>query len=408
MHFPALEHKDYRVYMSGQFISLIGTSMQQLAMSWMIFKLTNSPLWLGIAGFSAQLPMFIFGLFAGVIVDHVDRHKLLIWTQALAALQAFVLAALTFSGKITLTHLIILDFTLGTINAFDMTTRQAFIVQIVKHKKNLPNAIAINSSVINLTRLLGPAIAGMMIAMVGEGMCFLFNGLSYIAVLSALLILKVDPYVPPEFNRHKIISGIKTGYEATFKNPHIRSILIFLIFISFFGMPYTTFFPAIANKVPNGGAHALGWISSCVGVGSLLSALWLSNRQGAPTLARVVGISGMAFAVFLIVLSRLDNFQFILFSVFTTGMSMMLQLASSSTIIQSTVDDDKRGRVMSFFNVSLLGILPFGSLLMGYSAEHLGLHTAFLINGSICLVGAFLFYKKAPKINEYILAKSSV
>ncbi len=359
MHFPALEHKEYRVYISGQFISLIGTSMQQLAMSWMIYRLTNSPMWLGIAGFSAQLPMFIFGLFAGVIVDHVDRHKLLIWTQGLAALQAFALAALTLSGKVTLAHLIILDFTLGTINAFDMTTRQAFIVQIVKNKKNLPNAIAINSSVINLTRLLGPAVAGTMIALVGEGMCFLFNGLSYIAVLTALLIMKVDPWTPPEFHRNKIVSGLKVGYEAIFKNSNVRSILFFLAFISLFGIPYTTFFPAIAGKVPNGGANALGWISSCVGVGSLLSALWLSSRKGAPTLARIVGGGGIAFSFFLIVLSRLDNFHFILFSVFTTGMSMMLQLASSMTMVQSTVDDDKRGRVMSFFNVSLLGIAPF-------------------------------------------------
>lgn len=380
--------------------------MQQLAMSWMIYRLTNSPMWLGFAGFSAQLPMFIFGLFAGVIVDHVDRHKLLIWTQALAAVQAILLAVLTFTGHVTLAHLIILDFTLGTINAFDMTTRQAFVVQMVGSKKDLPNAIAINSSVINLTRLLGPAIAGAMIAFVGEGMCFLINGISYIAVLLALMNLKVTPYAPPAFNPRKIFSNFKVGYEAIFKNEHMRAVIFFLTFISLFGIPYTTFFPAIAAKVPGGGARALGWISSCVGIGSLVSALYLSNRRGAPTLARIVGGAGIAFSIFLIILSRLDHFQFILFSVFTTGMSMMLQLASSNTMIQSTVDDDKRGRVMSFFNVALLGIAPFGSLLMGFSAEHLSLHTALLINGVICLIGASLFFKKAPMINEYILSKA--
>lgn len=405
MNFPALENKNYRIYISGQFVSLIGTSMQQLAMSWMIYKLTNSPMWLGLAGFSAQIPMFIFGLFAGVIVDHVDRHKLLIWTQALAALQAIILAILTFTGHVSLAHLIILDFTLGTINAFDMTTRQAFVVQMVKSKKDLPNAIAINSSVMNLTRLLGPAIAGGMIALVGEGMCFLINGISYIAVLLALLNLQVEKYTPPAFHHTKIISNLKVGYEAIFKNENNRAILFFLVFISLFGIPYTTFFPAIAAKA-GGGSQALGWISSSVGIGSLISALYLSNRRGAPTLAKIVAGAGIAFSIFLIILSRLDNFQFILFSVFTTGMSMMLQLASSNTMIQSTADDDKRGRMMSFFNVGLLGIAPFGSLLMGFSAEHLGLHTALLINGVICLIGALIFYQKAPKINEYVLSKA--
>lgn len=407
MAFPALRHKDYRVYISGQFISLMGTSMQQLAMSWMIFKLTNSPMWLGIAGFSAQLPIFIFGLFAGVIVDHVNRYKLLLWTQVLACLQAFALAALTFSGKITLTHLIILDFTLGTINAFDLTTRQAFIVQIVKDRKDLPNAIAINSSVNNLTRLLGPAFAGLMIAIVGEGFCFLINGVSYLGVISALLLLKVAPHVPVEFHYRKILKGLKVGYDATFKNPSIRNILLYLIFISFFAIPYTTFFPAIAAKSPEMGASALGWITSCVGIGSFISALWLSNRKGQPTLAKVVAVSGIAFAVFLIVLSRLDNFHFILFSVFTTGMTLMLQMASSNTMIQSTVDDDKRGRVLSFFNVSLQGLAPFGSLIMGFSAEHLGLHTALLINGVIILIGASYFLKKAPKIDEYVAMRTA-
>lgn len=407
MAFPALKHKDYRIYISGQFISLMGTSMQQLAMSWMIYKLTNSPMWLGIAGFSAQLPIFIFGLFAGVIVDHVNRYKLLLWTQILACLQAFALAALTFSGKITLTHLIILDFTLGTINAFDLTTRQAFIVQIVKDRKDLPNAIAINSSVNNLTRLLGPAFAGLMIAVVGEGMCFLLNGISYLGVISALLVLKVAPHVPVEFHYRKMVSGLKVGYDATFKNPSIRNILLYLIFISFFAIPYTTFFPAIAAKAPEMGASALGWITSCVGIGSFLSALYLSNRKGQPTLAKVVAISGMAFAVFLIILSRLDNFHFILFSVFTTGMTLMLQMASSNTMIQSTVDDDKRGRVLSFFNVSLQGLAPFGSLIMGFSAEHLGLHTALLINGVIILIGASYFLKKAPQIDEYVAMKTA-
>lgn len=406
MNFPALKHKNYRIYISGQFISFMGTSMQQLAMSWMIYKLTNSPFWLGFAGFIAQLPMFLFGLFAGVIVDHVNRHKLLMWTQALAGLQALVLAALTFTGHITLAHLLILDFTLGTINAFDMTTRQAFVVQIVKGKQDLPNAIAINSSVTNLTRLLGPAFAGFLIAYVGEAWCFLINGISYIAVLAALFYMKVDPYIPVVFHPKKILTGLKVGFDSTFKNENTRNILFFLSFLSFFGMPYVVFFPAIAANIPNGGSHALGWITSAVGVGSFLSALYLSSRKNKPTLARIVGAAGMIFGLLLIILSRVNNFYFILFCVFSTGMAMMMQLASSNTMIQSTVDDDKRGRTLSFFNVSLLGVVPFGSLIMGYSAEYLGLHTALLINGIIMLIGASIFFTKGHKINEFVMMKS--
>lgn len=407
MNFPALKHKNYRIYISGQFISFMGTSMQQLAMSWMIYKLTNSPFWLGFAGFIAQLPMFLFGLFAGVIVDHVNRHKLLMWTQALAGIQALALAALTFSGEITLVHLLILDFTLGTINAFDMTTRQAFVVQIVKGKQDLPNAIAINSSVTNLTRLLGPAFAGFLIAYVGEAWCFLINGISYIAVLTALFYMKVDPYIPVLFHPKKILTGLKVGFDSTFKDENVRNILFFLSFLSFFGMPYVIFFPAIAAHIPNGGSHALGWITSAVGVGSFLSALYLSSRKNKPALARIVGAAGMIFGLLLILLSNLNNFYFILFSVFSTGMAMMLQLASSNTMIQSTVDDDKRGRTLSFFNVSLLGVVPFGSLVMGYSAEHLGLQRALLINGIIMVIGASVFFfKKAQKINEFVMLKS--
>lgn len=400
---PALKHRNYRIYLSGQFVSLIGTWMQQLAMSWMIYKLTKSTMWLGIAGFSAQIPMFIFGLFAGVIVDHVNRHKLLIWTQMLSAVQAFILAALTLSGKINLTELIILDFTLGTINAFDMTTRQAFIIQMVKDKKDLPNAIALNSTVINMTRLIGPAIAGIMIATFGEGMCFLINGCSYIAVLIALLNIKVDAQVKVHFNQKKIMESLKVGYHATFNNKTISTILFFLSFMSLFGMPYTTLFPALAAKVSNGGAHTLGWLTSCVGVGSLVSALYLVNRKGPPTLAKIVGCAAVAFAFFIMILSRLDNFHFILFSVFTTGMSMMLQLSSTNAMVQSVVDDDKRGRIMSFFNVALLGVVPFGSLLMGFLAEHVGIHNALLINGGICLIGALFYLRRAPAIDKYIL-----
>lgn len=401
--FPALKHRNYKIYLSGQFVSLIGTWMQQLAMSWMVFRLTKSAFWLGVSGFSSQIPMFIFGLFAGVIVDHVDRHKLLIWTQSLSALQAFVLAALTFSGKITLTELIILNFTLGCINCFDITGRQSFVIQMVKSREDLPNAIALNSSVVNMTRLIGPAIAGAAIAAVGEGMCFLLNGVSYIAVLIALFSIKVDKVKRLKFNINKIFDHITVGYHSAFDNQAISSVILFVAFISFFGSPYINVFPALAASLPNGGAHTLGYISAATGLGSLIGALYLAYRKGPPDLGGIIAFGGLNMGAFLVVLSFVHVLPLILVCVFMTGMGLMLQMSSTNTIIQTLVADDMRGRVISFLTLGLFGTAPFGSLLMGTMAEHMGLSRTFLINGLFCLAGSYFFIKRASSINSHII-----
>ena len=400
---PALKHRNYKVYLSGQFISLIGTWMQQIAMSWLVFRLTKSALWLGISGFASQIPMFIFGLFAGVIVDHVDRHKLLFWTQGLSALQAFALAALTFSGKINLTQLIILNFTLGIINCFDITGRQSFVIQMIKDKKDLPNAIAINSSIVNMTRLIGPAIAGATIAAIGEAMCFLLNGLSYIAVLIALFTIKVDKVKKLDFDIKKIFSNIKIGYHSTFSNPSISAVIILVAFYSFFGVPYINFMPALASKLPNGGAHIFGWISASTGLGSLVGALYLAYREGPPDLGGIIGFGGLTMGLFLVVLSQVSSLPLILFSVFMIGLGIMLQLSSTNSVIQTLVEDDKRGRVLSFLTLALFGTAPFGSLLMGSMAESIGLGKTFLITGLVCFIGALFFIKKSAQINAHII-----
>ena len=406
--FPALKHRNYKIYISGQFISLIGTWMQQLAMSWMIFRLTNSAFWLGVSGFASQIPLFLFGLFAGAIVDRVDRHKLLIWTQSLSAIQAFILAGLTFSGKINLTQLIILNVTLGIINCFDITGRQSFVVQLIKNKKDLPNAIAINSSVVNMTRLIGPAVAGATIAFVGEGMCFLLNGLSYISVLIALFNIKVDKVKKLKFNINKIFENIIVGHRSTFENPSISIIIQFVAFTCFFATPYVNFLPALSAKFPNGGAHFLGWISASTGLGSLLAALYLAYRKGPPDLGGVIGFGALIMGLSLASLAFFHNFILVLFIVFMIGFGMMLQLISTNTVIQTLVDDDKRGRVMSFLTFALFGFSPFGSLLMGAMSEHLNLDYTFLINGIICFIGSLYFIKRAPKINAHIIAHVQV
>ena len=406
--FPALKHRNYKIYISGQFISLIGTWMQQLAMSWMIFRLTNSAFWLGISGFASQIPLFLFGLFAGAIVDRIDRHKLLIWTQSLSAIQAFILAGLTFSGKITLTHLVILNVTLGIINCFDITGRQSFVVQLVKDKKDLPNAIAINSSVVNMTRLIGPMVAGATIALFGEGMCFLLNGLSYLSVLIALFTIKIDKVKKLKFNINKIFDNINVGYRSTFENPSISTVIQFVAFTCFFATPYVNFLPALATKFHNGGAHLLGWISASTGLGSLVAALYLSYRKGPPDLGGVIGFGALIMGFSLASLAFFNNLAIVLFIVVMIGLGMMLQLISTNTVIQTLVEDDKRGRVMSFLTFALFGTSPFGSLLMGSMSEHLNLDNTFIINGTICFIGSLFFIKRSPKINAHIIAHVQV
>lgn len=401
--FPALKHRNYKIYLSGQFVSLIGTWMQQLAMSWMVFRLTKSAFWLGVSGFSSQIPMFVFGLVAGVIVDHVDRHKLLIWTQSLSALQAFVLALLTFSGQITLAHLIFLNFTLGCINCFDITGRQSFVVQMIKNREDLPNAIALNSSIVNMTRLIGPAIAGAAIASVGEGMCFLLNGVSYIAVLIALFSIKVDKVKRKQFNVGKILDHIKVGYQSTFNDEAISAVILFVAFISFFGSPYINVFPALAASLPGGGAQTLGYISAATGLGSLAGALYLAYRKGPPDLGGIIAFGGLNMGAFLVALAFVSQLPLVLVCVFMSGMGLMLQMSSTNTVIQTLVEDDKRGRVISFLTLALFGTAPFGSLLMGSMAQHLGLSNTFLINGALCLLGAYFFIQKANRINAHIL-----
>lgn len=401
---PALKHRNYKIYLSGQFVSLIGTWMQQLAMGWMVYRLTHSAFWLGVSGFSSQIPMFLFGLFAGVIVDHVDRHKLLIWTQSLSALQAFILAALTISGKINLTELIILNFTLGLINCFDITGRQSFVIQMIKNKADLPNAIALNSSVVNMTRLIGPAIAGASIAVFGEGICFLLNGLSYIAVLIALFTIKVDKVKKLHFNVKKIFENISIGYHSTFGNSSIGAVIIFVAFISFFGAPFMNLLPALAASINGGGAHTLGWLSASAGLGSLVGALYLAYRKGPPDLAGIIAFGGLNLSAFMVVLYFVHSMPLILVAIFMTGLGMMLQMSSTNAVIQTLVDDDKRGRVMSFLTLGLFGSAPFGSLLMGFMAEHFGLEITFLINGTICFVGAYIFSNRASRINTHIIA----
>lgn len=399
--FNALRHRNFRLYLSGQFVSLIGTWMQQLATSWMVYRLTHSPLWLGISMFSSQIPMFIFGWMSGVLVDRANKRRLLVWTQSLSAIQALALAALTLTGRINLTELIGLNLVLGCINAVDMPARQAFVIQMIAKKDDLANAIALNSSVMNGTRLIGPAIAGFTIAAFGEGPCFLLNALSYIAVIIALMAMQIErePRLGQEEN---FFESLRTGLHAAFDDPPIRVMLIYLAYVSLMGLPYNTLFPALATRVDGGGANALGGITAAAGLGALTGAMYLARRRNVEGLGRVAGRATVAFSLGLIAIAWSTPFVLTLLCIFVTGLSMMLLLASGNTVIQTLVEDDKRGRVMAFFSFALLGTAPFGSLFMGWLAQRIGIPWALTFCGGMCLMGGLGYVLRTPRLNGYV------
>lgn len=405
--FNALRHRNFRLYLSEQFVSFVGTWMQQLATSWMVYRMTDSALWLGISTFSSLIPTFLFGLFAGVLVDRWNHQKIMIITQSLAAVQSLTLALLTLSGHITLTELIGLNLFLGTVTCFDNATRQAFVVRMLDDKKDLPNAIALNSSVMNSTRLIGPAIGGRAIGLIGEGYCFLLNFVSYLAVLIALLLMKVPVKQKIVDNSKSLVQDLKAGFQSAFGDHSIRSLLLFVPFMSLFGIPYNTIFPLLVKKVGEGHAEALGYMTGAAAAGSLVAGMGLAKRKGPPELGKLMAGASVAFSVFVILLSFGQSYWQLLPCIFITGMSIIFMLASGNTVIQYLVKDEMRGRVMSFFTFTLMGVVPFGSLLLGAVAQKIGTGPALIFNGSVCLVGSLLFSRQAGQINAQVAAHIS-
>ncbi len=397
--FRALSHRNYRLFFGGQGISLVGTWMQQIAMSWLVYRLTNSAFMLGLVGFMGSISTFLFAPIAGVLADRWPLRRALVVTQVLAMIQALILAFLTLEGLINVTHLIILSIALGLVNAFDMPIRQSFVIQMVERKEDLGNAIALNSSLVNSARLFGPAIAGMLIAVVGEGVCFLINGLSYIAVIGSLLAMKFAS-VKKMSGRTQVWQGLKEGFSYAFGFAPIRSLLLLLALISLMGMPYTTLMPIFAKDILHGGSHTLGFLVGCSGVGALAGAVFLASRKSVLGLGRIIVMASCTFGTGLIVFSLSRLIWLSLGLMVITGFGMMVQMASSNTIIQTLVEDDKRGRVMSFYTMALRGMTPFGSLLAGLMASSLGAPTTLIFGGVACIAGALLFAKRLPSLRE--------
>ncbi len=399
--FRALYHRNYRLFFGGQGISLIGTWMQQIAMSWLVYRMTSSAFLLGLIGFSSQICSFFFSPFAGVLSDRWNRHRILVATQSLAMVQAFLLAFLTLTGMVAVHHLIILSLFLGFVNAFDMPTRQAFVVEMVEKREDLGNAIALNSFLFNGARLVGPSIAGILISILGEGMCFLLNGVSFLAVLIALLAMKMTSH-KGEAEKTQVWQGLKEGFIYAFGFPPIRSIIFFIGWISLVGMAYTTLMPVFAKDILHGDSKTYGFLMAAIGLGAIIGAIFLASRRSVLGLGRIIAIASSIFGIGLISFSLSHALWLSLSLLLLAGFGMMVHMASSNTILQTMVDDDKRGRVMSLYVMAFMGMAPFGSLAGGSLAGRIGAPDTLIIGGALCILGSFMFSRKLPSIREMV------
>jgi MFS family permease len=397
----ALRHRNFRLYYGGQGISLIGTWMTRLATSWLVYRLTGSALLLGVVGFAGQIPTFLFAPFAGVWVDRLNRRHVLIVTQVLAMLQSFALAALTLSKHINIPEIIALSALQGAINAFDMPGRQAFVVQMIERKADLGNAIALNSSMVNIARLVGPSLAGAVIALSNEGYCFLIDGISYIAVIASLLAMRVRPQ---DMRRQagSMLAQLTEGWRYVSGFAPIRIILLLFAIVSLMGWPFSVLMPIFAGKILHGGPHTLGFLMGAVGVGAVISAVSLALRKSVLGLGRMIPLSAGAFGVGLILFGFSRHLWLSLPLMLVCGFGLMQQMAASNTIIQTIVEENKRGRVMSYYTMSFVGMAPFGSLLAGTLANWMGAPRTVMISGACCIVAALWFATRLRLVRSLI------
>jgi len=397
----ALRHRNFRLFFCGQSVSLIGTWMTRLATSWLVYRLTGSTLLLGVISFASQIPTFLLAPLAGVWVDRWERRRVLLITQFLAALQSLLLAALTLSGRITIAEIVWLSIFQGLINAFDMPARQSFLVQMVEGRTDLSNAIALNSTMVNSARLLGPALAGIIIAAVGEGYCFLIDGVSYFAVIASLLAMKIEGWAVSK-STASMFGQLKEGWTYVSEFVPIRTVLLLFAIISFMGVPYTVLMPVFAAKILHGGPHTLGFLMGATGVGSIIAAVGLAARKSVRGLYKVIPAVAAVFGGGLIGFSFSRYYWLSLLLMGVTGFGMMQFAAASNTVIQTIVEDDKRGRVMSYYTMAYMGASPFGSLLAGSLGRVIGAPGTVLLCGIGCVAGAAWFWFEIPKLRPLI------
>ena len=394
----ALRHRNYRLFFFGQFISLTGTWMQAVAQSWLVYRLTGSAVLLGAVNFARLLPVFLLSPIGGVAADHYSRLRIVVATQVSAMVLAFVLAAVTLSGVVTVWQVVVLAALLGVANAFEVPARQAFVVDMVG-RDDLVNAIALNSSMINGSRIIGPSIAGVLVAAIGEGWCFFVNAASFVPVIAALLMMRVPP-ARPAAPRGSAIASIVEGFRFVAHTRPIRALLLLLGLVSIMGMPYAVLMPIFAEDILHGGARGLGLLMGATGCGALVAAAHLASRKGIQGLGRWVMISAAGFGVSLVLFSFSRSFWLSAALLLPTGFCMMTQMASSNTLLQSLAPDHLRGRVMAVYSMMFMGMAPFGSLLAGTLAHHIGAPATVALGGAACIAAAALFGAHLPALRD--------
>ncbi|MFL5262378.1 MAG: MFS transporter [Anaeromyxobacteraceae bacterium] len=400
--FRALRHRNFRLFAGGQFVSLIGTWMQTVALGWLVYRLTRSPFLLGLAGFLGQIPTLFFAPLAGVWADRWNRHRMVIGTQVLFMAQALALAALVLSGRATIPGILALSLVGGFVTAVDVPARQSFMIEMVGDREDLPNAIALNSSVFNVARLVGPSVAGVLLGFLSEGTVFLLNGVSYVAVIAALLAIRVAPRerrsgASPPVWAH-LLEGLR--YAASFAPA--RAVLLLLAFVGFVAAPYSVLMPMFATDVLHGGSHTLGFLVASIGLGALGGALYLARRRSVRGLGTVIAWAATAFGVSLLALAAARREWLACVVLAVSGFGMMAHMAASNTVLQTLVDHDKRGRVMSLYAVAMMGTTPLGSLLAGALAGRIGAPLTVALGGGACIAAAALFARALPALRAEV------
>jgi MFS family permease len=399
--FRSFQYRNYRLFFLGQGISLIGTWMQRIAMPWLVYHITGSVFLLGVVGFAGQIPTFILAPFAGVLTDRWNRYYVLIVSQIVAMLQAFVLTWLYYAGTIAVWHIVVLSVIMGIFNAFDVPSRQAFVVDLVERKEDLGNAIALNSLMFNGARLIGPSVAGVLLASAGEGICFLINTISYLFVIASLIFMKVPSREKVKSTTH-IFKDMKDGFNYAFGFGPIKHLILLLAVVGLMTMPYTVLMPVFAKEILHGGSHTFGFLMGAAGFGALLGGLYLAARKTILRLGRLVPFAAALSGIGLIAFSLSRYFPLSMLLMVIAGLGMMLHTASSNTILQTIVDEDKRGRVMSFYTMAIMGTAPFGSLMAGWLAKIIGTPNTILAGGIVCIAGALFFFRKLPELRNIV------
>jgi MFS family permease len=397
----ALQHRNYRLFFAGQSVSLVGTWVTRIATSWLVYRLTGSELLLGLTGFAGQIPLLLLAPFAGVLADRWNRHRILVITQVLSALQSLALAVLALSGRITVTHVILLQIAQGIINSFDTPARQAFVVEMVDDRADLPNAIALNSSMFNASRIIGPSIGGLIIAAVGEGWCFMIDAVSYVAVIASLLAMRLPPRTVTRVREH-ILKELRSGFGYAFGFAPVRELLLNVSIVGIMGMPYAVLMPVFASKILHGGASTQGLLMTAVGAGALIGTFYLASRHSVVGLGKVIIASTLLLSAGLIAFAYSRTLLLSLAVLPLVGAGMMLQAASTNTILQTIVDEEMRGRVMAFYSVAVLGTMPIGSLAAGAAAESIGAPRTIVIGAIVCICAAGWFAIRRPKLVAHV------